>query len=116
MRKICLRSEKEVVVMAEEKASNSSTSTDDSAATDKTQPSPSKVASIPLNVSASSWVPPNRLLVAGYLLSQLIVGYLYPQTHGYHLKLPLPVLGQNLGCHLTIHLKLSQHQGVKEVS
>ncbi|MED6223728.1 hypothetical protein PIB30_076957 [Stylosanthes scabra] len=33
---------------------------DDSASTDKTQPSRSKMASVPLNVSASSWVPPQQ--------------------------------------------------------
>ncbi|MED6163327.1 hypothetical protein PIB30_078785, partial [Stylosanthes scabra] len=50
--------------MAEERASNSSTSTTDSAATEKTEPSPSKVASMPLNVSVSSWVLPQQLGVA----------------------------------------------------
>ncbi|MED6196322.1 hypothetical protein PIB30_046433 [Stylosanthes scabra] len=62
MRKIRLRSGKEVVVkdrnMGKERASNSSTSTDDSAATDKTQPSPSRATITPLNASASGWVPP----------------------------------------------------------
>ncbi|MED6223348.1 hypothetical protein PIB30_073139 [Stylosanthes scabra] len=54
--------------MAEERASNSSTSTDDSTATDKTQPSPSRAASMPLTSpvstplqgNASSWVPPQQ--------------------------------------------------------
>ncbi|MED6192377.1 hypothetical protein PIB30_009455 [Stylosanthes scabra] len=61
MRKIRLRSGKEVIVqdrnMAEERASNSSTSTDDSTATDKTYPSPSRAKTTPLNASASGWIP-----------------------------------------------------------
>ncbi|MED6186759.1 hypothetical protein PIB30_069795 [Stylosanthes scabra] len=56
--------------MAEEKASNSSTSTDDSSATYKTQPSPSRAESLPLTSSvstslqgnASSWVPLQQLV------------------------------------------------------
>ncbi|MED6112170.1 hypothetical protein PIB30_059276 [Stylosanthes scabra] len=51
--------------MAEDRVSNSSTSTDDSTVTDKTQPSPSRAASMPLTSpistplqgNASSWVP-----------------------------------------------------------
>ncbi|MED6119799.1 hypothetical protein PIB30_015095 [Stylosanthes scabra] len=44
--------------MAEESASNLSTSTNDSAASDKTQPSPSRATTTPLNASASGWPTP----------------------------------------------------------
>ncbi|MED6150050.1 hypothetical protein PIB30_068425 [Stylosanthes scabra] len=48
--------------MAEDRASNSSTSTDNSAATDKTQPSPSRVVSMPLTSPVSTPLKGNAVV------------------------------------------------------
>ncbi|MED6149717.1 hypothetical protein PIB30_065261 [Stylosanthes scabra] len=69
MRKIRLRSGKEIV-LAEERVVTSSTSSDDSAAIDKMQPSPSRATSTPLNNpvstpfqgNVSSWAPTQPLV------------------------------------------------------